>query len=32
MIFLLGYDVAQQDKGPTWNENDIFGTKFGPKR
>jgi Zn-dependent M28 family amino/carboxypeptidase len=28
MIFLLGYDVAQQDRRPTWNSNDVFGTRF----
>ena len=28
MIFLLGYDVAQQERRPTWNSNDFFGTTF----
>jgi hypothetical protein len=30
MIFLLGYDVAQQERRPTWNSNDFFGTTFAP--
>lgn len=29
MIFLLGYDVAQQERRPTWNRNDFFGETFG---
>lgn len=28
MIFLLGYDVAQQDQRPSWNKGDFFGRKF----
>jgi len=32
MYFLLGYSVAQQDQPPAWNENDFFGTMFGPTR
>ena len=31
MLFILGYEVAQQDQAPTWNKNDFFGTRFGPK-
>ena len=30
MIFNLGYDVAQQERRPTWNSNDFFGTRFAP--
>lgn len=30
--FLVGYEVAQQDRPPAWNEGDFFGHKFGPKR
>jgi hypothetical protein len=30
MIFLLGYDVAQQDQRPKWNDNDFFGKRFSP--
>lgn len=26
--FLLGYEVAQQDQSPKWNENDFLGAKF----
>jgi len=29
LIFVAGYDVAQQDKSPTWNKRDFFGDKFG---
>ena len=31
MIFLTGYDVAQQDRPPTWNKGDFFGgaSRFG---
>src|SRR5579863_981924 len=29
--FLVGYDVAQQDAVPTWNQGDFFGEKFGPR-
>jgi hypothetical protein len=32
MIFLLGYDVAQQERRPTWNSNDFFGTTFAPPK
>jgi peptidase M28-like protein len=28
MIFLLGYDVAQQDQRPMWNSKDFFGRTF----
>jgi len=30
MLLLVGYEVAQQDQSPTWNQDDFFGTKFGP--
>jgi hypothetical protein len=30
MIFFLGHDVAQQERRPTWNSNDFFGTTFAP--
>ena len=30
MIFLLGYDVAQQDQRPTWNKGDFFGGELSP--
>ena len=29
MIFLMGYDVAQQEKRPTWNANDFFAKSAG---
>ncbi|HTY42324.1 MAG TPA: M28 family peptidase [Thermoanaerobaculia bacterium] len=29
MIFLMGYDVAQQEKRPTWNPNDFYGRPAG---
>jgi Zn-dependent M28 family amino/carboxypeptidase len=32
MIFLVGYEVAQQDQLPIWNKNDFFGARFGAKR
>ena len=28
--FLLGYEIAQRDRQPKWNQGDFFGTKFGP--
>jgi len=28
MIFLLGYDVAQQGQRPSWNKDDFFGREF----
>ncbi len=28
--FLIGYEVAQQDGVPTWNQDDFFGEKFRP--
>jgi hypothetical protein len=31
LIFLAGYETAQQDQPPEWNKNDFFGTKFGSK-
>ena len=30
--FLVGYEVAQQDEPPTWNQNNFFGELFGVKR
>ena len=30
MIFLLGYNVAQQERRPTWNRDDFFGRTFAP--
>ncbi|MBI3666325.1 MAG: M28 family peptidase [Acidobacteria bacterium] len=32
MNFLVGYEVAQQDQPPAWNEGDFFGSKFGRGR
>lgn len=29
--FLIGYQVAQQDAVPTWNQGDFFGTAFGQR-
>ncbi len=29
LCFLIGYQVAQEKKRPTWNEGDLFGKKFG---
>jgi hypothetical protein len=29
--FLVGYEIAQQDQPPTWNDRDFFGMKFGPR-
>ncbi len=26
--FLVGYEIAQQSRRPTWNAGDFFGTKF----
>jgi hypothetical protein len=31
MIFLLGYDVAQQERRPTWNSNDFFAQNSLPQ-
>lgn len=31
LSFLVGYEVAQQSKRPTWNAGDFFGTKFAQK-
>jgi hypothetical protein len=31
MNFLVGYEVAQKDQSPAWNEGDFFGSKFGKK-
>jgi len=30
--FLVGYEVAQQEQRPTWNEGDFFGSKFGKEQ
>lgn len=32
MILLLGYEIAQQDQRPTWNDNDFFSTMFNRTR
>jgi Zn-dependent M28 family amino/carboxypeptidase len=29
--FLVGYELAQQDDRPEWNQGNFFGTKFGPR-
>jgi hypothetical protein len=29
--FLVGYQVAQHDAAPRWNNDDFFGTRFGPR-
>ena len=29
LIFLVGYDIAQQDQVPVWNRDDFFGSRFG---
>ena len=29
--FLMGYEVAQQDSVPAWNQGDFFGQKFGSR-
>ena len=29
--FLVGYQVAQHDAAPTWNNGDFFGAQFGPR-
>jgi Zn-dependent M28 family amino/carboxypeptidase len=31
MNFLVGYQIAQRDQAPTWNERDFFGMTFGPR-
>lgn len=28
--FLLGVAIANQEQAPDWNQNDFFGTRFGP--
>ena len=28
---LIGYQVAQKDTAPQWNQGDFFGTTFGPR-
>jgi hypothetical protein len=30
--FLIGYQVAQDDKAPTWNAGNFFGARFGRGR
>jgi hypothetical protein len=30
--FLVGYEIAQRDQPPQWNQGDFFGVKFGPRR
>lgn len=32
LCFLIGYQVAQDKKRPTWNEGDLFGKKFGSQK
>lgn len=32
LCFLIGYQVAQEKKKPTWNKGDIFGKKFGGQK
>jgi len=29
--FLIGYEIAQQDRAPGWNPGDFFGQKFGAR-
>jgi hypothetical protein len=29
--FLVGYDLAQQDATPTWNNGDFFGDRFSSR-
>jgi len=31
MNFLVGYEVAQQERSPDWVKGDFFGTRFGPR-
>ena len=31
MNFLVGYEVAQQERSPDWVKGDFFGTTFGPR-
>jgi len=31
MVFLMGYQVAQQEHRPTWNKDDFFDNKLGGK-
>jgi Zn-dependent M28 family amino/carboxypeptidase len=31
MNFLVGYQIAQHDKAPVWNNGDFFGTTFGSR-
>lgn len=30
-VFLMGYQIVQQDQVPEWNPGDFIGTKFGAK-
>ncbi len=32
LAFLIGYQVAQETKRPTWNKGDFFGNKFGGQK
>ncbi len=32
LCFLIGHQVAQDKKRPSWNEGDLFGKKFGTKK
>jgi hypothetical protein len=32
LAFLIGYQVAQDKKRPTWNNGDFFGKKFGGQK
>jgi hypothetical protein len=29
--FLVGYEIAQRDLPPEWNQRDFFGGKFGSR-
>ncbi|MGE5082135.1 MAG: M28 family metallopeptidase [Acidobacteriota bacterium] len=31
MNFLVGYEVAQRNNVPEWNQGDFFGSTFGPR-
>lgn len=31
MNFLVGFQIAQHDAAPQWNNGDFFGTTFGPR-
>ncbi|HEU5292081.1 MAG TPA: M28 family peptidase, partial [Cyclobacteriaceae bacterium] len=32
LCFLIGYQVSQDKKRPTWNQGDLFGKKFGGQK